>query len=608
MQEIKNGVQGFDDQLIIKLNAGVNATAFNQKLDAFARGYFKPVIDEMQKNDAASKIAGIHLFLRPFADAHYNQSEGWGHYTDLKNIYQLICLAFVILAIACVNYILLTLTSTMSRSQDVGMRKTMGATRKQIILQYYTETQLMAILSVIVGFMLAVTFLPFFSSLTGTEIKLSSFPAGTVAAGLTLLAIALGVIAGIYPAMVMSGLKPLNIISSFSAYRLNPMLSKTMVAIQFGVCVLLIVSALVINKQMHYINNASMGFDTDQVAVIQDPYNYDDQRSAIAFKERLSRFVENEPYLQGITTASFDFTGYNTSGHIINGKRVGVQRLSVGYNYLIFNKIPIIAGRDFSGTIASDTAGLKLTAAQVVPESSTAGSSIIVNETLYNMLGKPKLDVINREMGGIIIGVNKDYHTDDMTKTIGPSYEIINTHYIGYFWIKIKANHSVPQAMENLQKFWNKDTNGLPFSYTFMDQDVAKSYDAYLRWMATITTSCILAIIIACLGLFGLSGLTTINRTKEIGIRKVLGASISNLFLLLNRGTLYLAAGSFIIAAPIAFYLVHQWLDNFAYRIKPDWILFTVAGLIAISTAIIAVSYHTIKAAIANPVKSLRSE
>ena len=148
----------------------------------------------------------------------------------------------------------------------------------------------------------------------------------------------------------------------------------------------------------------------------------------------------------------------------------------------------------------------------------------------------------------------------------------------------------------------------MPFNYVFMDEDVAKNYDAYLRWMKTITTSCILAIIIACLGLFGLSGLTTLNRTKEIGIRKVLGASVSNLFLLLNRSTFTLAAGSFLIAAPIAFYFVSQWLENFAYRITLDWTLFGLAALIAVCTAIIAVSYHTIKAAVVNPIKSLRSE
>jgi putative ABC transport system permease protein len=151
-------------------------------------------------------------------------------------------------------------------------------------------------------------------------------------------------------------------------------------------------------------------------------------------------------------------------------------------------------------------------------------------------------------------------------------------------------------------------TGNLPFEYSFLDEDIAKSYESYLRWMETITASCILAIIIACLGLFGLSGLTTLNRTKEIGIRKVLGASVSNLFLMLNRGTILLAGASFIIGAPVAFYLVSQWLDNFAYRIIPGWELFAAAGGIALFTAVAAVSYHTLKAAGANPVNSLRSE
>jgi putative ABC transport system permease protein len=244
----------------------------------------------------------------------------------------------------------------------------------------------------------------------------------------------------------------------------------------------------------------------------------------------------------------------------------------------------------------------------MIAHNSTARHNVVINETLYNLLRKPEVGLFNRELGGVIIGVCKDYHTDDLTKKVMPAYHKINPKYTGYFWIRIKAGQNIPKVMENIKESWNKLTNNEAFSYTFMDEDVAKSYDAYLRWMSTITTSCFLAILIACLGLFGLSGLTTINRKKEIGIRKILGASVSNLFLLLNKGTILLALGSFIVAVPIAFYLVHQWLDNFAYRIQPDWILFVSAGVIAMLTAIIAVSYHTIKAAIANPVNSLRSE
>jgi putative ABC transport system permease protein len=359
---------------------------------------------------------------------------------------------------------------------------------------------------------------------------------------------------------------------------------------------------------MRYINQTNMGFDKDQVVLMQNPYSWDDKQNADLLKDRLSNYVASAPYLDDITTTSFDFGGYSENGHMINGIRVPIQELRIDYNYFSFNKIPVIKGRAFSRGIASDTARLVPTKEQRIAHNSTAGSSVVINETLYNLLRKPEIGQFNRELGAIIIGVCKDYHTDDLTKKIMPAYHIVSLKYVGYYWIRIKAGQNIPKVMDNIKDNWNKLTNNQPFSYTFMDQDVAQKYEAYLRWMSTITISCFLAILIACLGMFGLSGLTTINRTKEIGIRKVLGASVSNLFLLLNRGTILLAIGAFVIAAPIAFYLLHQWLDNFAYRIKPDWIMFLTAGVIAMLTAIIAVSYHTIKAAIANPVKSLRSE
>ncbi|MDB5086844.1 MAG: FtsX-like permease family protein [Mucilaginibacter sp.] len=606
--ELKRGADGFSDLLIIRLIKGINVTAFQKKLDVFSAKYFKTLMESMAKQDPKNKPESFHVSLRPFAEAHYNQSEGWNHYTDLKNIYQLICLGIIILFIACLNYILLTLTNAISRSQDVGVRKTIGAGRKQIILQYYTETQLLAFIAVIVGLLVSVTSLPFFSSLTGSALDLSYFSFADIAVLLIILAIVLGLLAGIYPALAMSGLRPLNIMRGFSAYKISPVLSKSLVVVQFSICVILVISALTINKQMHFINQAGMGFEKDQVVVLQNPYNWNESQKANALKNQLYHFVSTEPGLQDITTTTFGFEQYSQNGHIINGKQVPVQSFGVDYNYFSFNKIPILKGRSFSRDIISDSARIRLTAEQRTPHSSTVGASVVINQTLYNILGKPQMEQVNPALGAIIIGVCKDFHSDDLTKTIAPAYLRVNTNFYKYLLVKIKAGHSIPNAMDNIKSNWNKLTGNLPFSYTFMDEDVAKSYDAYLRWMTTITTSCILAIIIACLGLFGLSGLTTINRTKEIGIRKVLGASVSNLFMLLNRGTILLAAGSFIIAAPVAFYLVHQWLDNFAYRIKPDWVLFVSAGIIAMLTAIIAVSYHTIKAATGNPVKSLRSE
>lgn len=606
IERIKNGINTFSHILIVKLKNGTDVARFNAKLDVFAKQYFKSVVESMQK-DNPNKVDDMHIYLRPFAEAHYNQSGPWGHYTDLKNIYQLVCLTVVILFIACLNYILLTLTSTMSRSQDVGVRKTIGAGRIQIILQYYIETQLLAFISVIAGLLLATVCLPFFSSLTGSALQLSYFSFWQMAGLLVTLTVVLGLIAGIYPALAMSGLKPLNIMRSFSAYKLNPVLSRGLVIVQFTICVILIISSLVINKQMHFISQTSMGFDKDQIVVLESPYNLSDKQKLKILTQRMYNYAASQPEIQDITSASFVFAGYNNNNYIINGQKTMLEELNVDFNYFSFMKIPIVKGRAFSRAIASDSAKIVL-APNPSLHGSTARHAVVVNETLYNMLGKPELGVLNDQMGGVIIGVCKDYHIDDLTKKIQPAYHTVNKNIAGQIWIKIKAGKNMPEAIQNIRVHWDKLTGNSPFEYTFMDQEVAKSYEAYQRWMKTITVSCILAIILACLGMFGLSGITTINRTKEIGIRKVLGASISNLFLLLNKGTIVLAMGSFIIATPIAFYLTHQWLDNFAYRIKPDWLLFISAGVIAMLTAIIAVSYHTIKAAVANPVKSLRSE
>ncbi|MDN5289207.1 MAG: FtsX-like permease family protein [Mucilaginibacter sp.] len=606
-ERIKNGINTFNEPLILKLKKGVNQIAFKQKLDAFAKLYFKTIVESDRASNPSAKIDQIHLFLRPFANAHYNQSY-WYHYTDLKNIYYLTCLAAIILIIACFNYILLTLTNAVSRSQDVGVRKTIGAERKQIILQYYTETQLLACISVISGLLLAVTIMPVFNAVTGANLQMSYFSFGDLAVSLTVLAFLLGLLAGIYPAFAMSGLKPLNIMRGFSAYRISPVLSKSLVVVQFTICIILVISSLVINKQMKFISQTEMGFDKDQVLVIRDPYNYTEKQSSAQLKETLYHFTDTEPYIQDVTGTSFKFGGFNSNAHDINGSKMMITALNVDFNYFAFNKIAIVKGRAFSSSIASDSARLTLTDAQSTGMYTKARHNVVVNETLYNLLGKPPIDAFNMGLGGVIIGVCKDYHNEDLTKAIQPTYHTVNRAPISFYWIKIKAGQSISQVMDKIKANWNKLTNKQPFDYTFMDEDVAKSYDAYLRWMTTITTSCILAIIIACLGLFGLSALSTINRTKEIGIRKVLGASLSNLFVLLNRGTLILAFCSFIIAVPIAWYVTNKWLQNFAYRIKPDLSLICAAGLIALITALIAVSYHTIKAAIANPVKSLRSE
>ncbi|PWK77543.1 putative ABC transport system permease protein [Mucilaginibacter oryzae] len=606
--KMKDGLNTFNEILIIKLKNGTDMARFQQKLDAFSKTYFKPLNSSVQSQSPDTKVPDTYIRLRPFADAHYNTGGSWEHYTNLKNIYQLMCLMVLILVIACFNYVLLTLTNAVSKSQDVGVRKTIGAGRLQIIVQYYTQTQVLAFVSVAVGFVLAVAAMPFFNSVTGADISLNSFSFADLGVLLMGLGLLLGLLAGIYPAYAMSGLKPLNIMRGFSAYRINPVLSKGLIMVQFGVCVVLVISSLIINKQMRFVSQTEMGFDKDQVVMVENPYWFTDKQQATALQAQLYHWTEMQPFMAGAVATSFGFGGANMNTHLVNGEKVQIDHLNADFEYFKFNKIPIVLGRDFSRDIAADSAKFDLTDSQKKSEGTKLRHNTIVNQTLYKMLGKPPLNVYNETIGGVIIGVCKDYHNRDLTQAIKPAYHTVNRGLTFLIWFRIKPHQSIPLAMEKLKAEWDKLTGKLPFNYTFLDEEVAKSYDAYLSWMATVTTSCIMAIILACLGLFGLSGLTTINRTKEIGIRKVLGASVGSLFVQLNRGTMYLAAGAFVIATPLAWYLANSWLQNFAYRIKPDWLLFATSAVISVITALAAVSYHTLKAARANPVDSLRNE
>ncbi len=605
-EEMDRDWHSFSDLLVLQLRKTTNVQSFNKSLTVFCRRHFDAFSESIAPPGTPAEKSNLNVILRRFADAHYNASDGWGHYTDLENIYQLTTLALVILLIACLNYIFLTLTGTVSRSHEVGIRKTIGAQRKQIVAQFYIETQLLAFIAVIVGLSIAIVGLPLFNQLTGAELQWQLLSIGHVVVFLIVLALTLGLLAGIYPALVMSGLKPLNILRKFSTYKLNPNFSRFLVAIQFSVCIVLIISTLVIQQQMTFVNQRNLGFDKSNVITVENPFLFDTTNRSVLLKERLANFASSTASIEDF---SCSFLGYNNRNNfLINGQNIKIEAVEVDYNYFSFFHIPIIKGRSFDPLIAGDSAELHLKDDQHMQGASAVRSAIVVNETLYKMLGKPRLNEINPFMGGVIIGVCKDYYSDDLTNKISPLYHKVEAKFIPCFSFRIKAGQKIPDVVAKIRKNWNEMTNHEPFSFTFLDETLAKNYDAYLRWMQTVTVASILAILIACLGLFGLSGLTTVSRIKEIGIRKVLGASVTDLFLLLNKNTLFIAIISFAIAIPVASYLGNQWLQNFAYRIHADWKLFVLGGFISAATAFVAVSYHTIKTARANPVESLRTE
>ena len=599
----------FNYATILLLKKNTDVPAFEKKLIAFSKSYFADAVKDWQKNDKENKLADFHLSLRPFADAHYNSAHAWGHYSNLENLYQLATLALIILLIACVNYVLLTLTNTISRSQEVGIRKTLGAARKNIVLQFLTETQILVLLSVIAGIIICISVLPYFNSLTGSSIDISNFPLSNFLLGAVCLFIILGFTAGFYPALVMSGMKPLNMLRKFSSVKINPVLSKALVVVQYAACVLLIISSLVIAKQMNYMNKMSLGFDKEQVMLIENPYEWGDP-DRVGLTQRVYQYVATEPAIEDVTSSGSKFGwGFNMNGHLIDGKREMIFQVPVDFNYFEFLKIKLIKGRYFSREMATDSAKFEIPANKKVEGSSSVHMAIVVNETLYNLLGKPPLDEINGPMGARIIGVCDDYQFFNTTVKVAPAYHMIGGKYgFSFTYLKIKAGQDLPNVIDRIKTNWSKITAKQPFNFSFVDEEVKKGFESYTQWLKTVNAATILAVIIACLGLFGLSALYAVHRTKEVGIRKVMGATLTNIFMLLNKDVIKLALISFIIAVPLAVYFMNSWLENFAYRIKLSWVFFLAAGCIGLLLAIIAVSYHSLKAAGSNPIKSLRTE
>ena len=575
--------------LFIELNEGVSTAVFSKKINNWAKTYIIPEERQYNKDFDFTKY---RWYLRPLAECHYNISGPWGHYTDAKNIYQLACLVIIILLIASLNYVLLVISNAAARSQEVGIRKVMGANRKSIIMQFWVETQIIVLISVMIGLVLTMVLLPLFNSIIGSDLHANDVSWKDILPGVFFLCVILGILAGYYPALIISRMKPVTILKSFRTFKINPNFSKVLVVLQYTASVVLMMSAFIINRQMLYISNKDLGFDKEQVLVVNNPTW--DREFTKHIREQLQHFAATMPFISGFSGMSGSLEGAsNTNGFILNGEQKWRKQVTVDYDYFDMLGIRFLQGRPFSRFISSDT--------------SRKLRPIIVNETLFSMLGeKAKLYEYNKPLGGTIIGVVKDYHFESLSNKIEPEEHELARDYEMSFMFKIKPGH-IPEAITALGEKWKTITD-YPFEYSFLDEAISKMYEADDRWQKTIQSSCFFAIFIACMGLFGLSAINAINRTKEIGIRKVLGASMKDIATTLSSGFVLMVTIAIIIATPLTYWIMSKWLEDFAYRIDIKWWMFAAAGGIAFIIALATTSFQTIKAAVVNPVDSLRTE
>ena len=593
-ENIEGGFNSANHLYVVELADNVDYKKFETKMNKWVVDYYtKPFVAEYGKYYTNYNFKNFRWYLRPLADAHYNASEGWGHYTDANKMYQLACLVIIILLIAALNYVLLGISNAASRAQEIGVRKVLGAKRISVIIQFWIETLIVTGIAVIIGFILMQLLLPLFNNVMGTQINFNDFSFLTVVAALLFLALFLSLTAGYYPALLVSKMKPASVIKSFQTFKINPRLSKAMVIVQYTFCVVLMIAALVINQQMRFINNKDLGFDKDQVLMVRNPKWDPDYTKQLT--RRLQAFAQSQPVVLSFSGMNGGLDGsYSDNGFMLNGVQQWRKQISVYYNYFNMLGIKFVQGRPFSKAFPSDTSR------EVHP--------IVVNETLFKMLGKDaKLGVYNEPLDGTIIGIVKDYNFETLSKKIEPEEHRLAINYVGNFMFKVKAGN-MQNVIASLQKQWKQISDNYPFEYTFLDQSIAKLYDADMRWQKIIQASCFFAIFIACMGLFGLSAINAINRTKEIGIRKVLGATVKDIVATLSSSFIVMIAISVVISIPIAWWIMNKWLEDFAYRINITWWMFAVAGIVALLIAFVTVSFQAIKAALANPVKSLRTE
>ena len=588
----------YNTPLFVELVKGADPAAIKAKIDAFTERQFAERIEGTRTREGLEKgDRAFEFSMTPLADIHLDNSVAWPRQGSAGNMFMLGSIALLILLIACLNYISLSLAGASGRMKEVGVRKVLGSTPRMIARQFWLEAQVMVLLALILAIVLAELFLPTFNDFVQRDLSLGWTQYLAMGLPMLLIGFFTGILSGAFPATVISGFRPATMLKGNETYRYRPGFINGAVAVQFSLSVFLIITSLIMSEQMQFIHAKDLGFDEDQVLVLQTNTGWNDEGERLM--KRMQEALRNNSGIRSVTGTSgsfsrgWDINGFETPDGALH--RAFIYR--VDYDYLKTLGIELVAGRNFSQERPADIAG-----------------GIMVNEALVADLGMEG-DPIGAEVpwrkdhNRRIIGVVKDFHFLSLEEEIRPMLMHLNPEEgkIQTLLIKI-AGQDIPAAMAQVERVWKEVAPALPFDYSFLDDDLAGQYEVFLRWTRIMRVSTGFAIFIACLGLFGLTGILTVNKTKEIGIRKVLGASAADILVLLNRGLLRLTLIALLAAAPAAWYAMRRWLDNFEYKIDPGWTVFAIAGLAVLVVALITVSYHSVRAAWSNPVDSLKYE
>ena len=590
----------------IRLAEGTPATQLTDKFPDFMRTYVGPQIEQfagMPYDDAMSNGFKYNWQLERLSDIYLtSQAEDQlGPTGDVRYLYILGVIALFVLIIACINFMNLSTARATGRAREVGVRKTLGSDRAQLIRQFLGESLVLSMVSMVLAFLLVVVLLPAFAAVTDSTLTFTPWLVGVV----VLVAVTTGLAAGLYPAFVLSSFKPALVLKgSFASSRKGTWLRSSLVVFQFSISVVLLVGTAVVYKQLAFIQDQDLGFDQDHLIVVpvetrQALNNFDTFRSGLLQQTSIVN-VATGGLLPGPdrihNNTGFRGEGMRQEDFFIAGTGM------VSTDYVETLGLDMIAGRDFSMDFPSDSAGA------VISRAAAAEMGVMPEEALGMTVSRLGANDDGSDRVLTVLGVFEDANFESAHMLARP---IVLSHwdwFQRYAIVRVQPTADLPATLSTLEEAWTAWEPGYPFRYHFVDSDYQQFYEQEQRLGNLYTGFTILAIIIACLGLFGLASFVTTLRKKEIGVRKVMGASVPSIVVLLSREFTVLVLVACAIGFPVAWYAMSQWLAEFAYATSMGWFVFAGSGAIALGIAWMTVSWQSVRAATADPVKSLKYE
>jgi len=561
-------------------------------------------IPAFMKKEMAGQGASVNFSLEPFDKIHlHSEYGGFEPNNSITYIYILGAVALLILVIVCATYINLSTARSMERAKEVGIRKVIGAGKKQLFWQFIGESFILCMASVLFSMLIAVIALPWFNQLSEKQLNawtLFSLPFVVMSA---LVAICVSFLAGSYPALILTGFQPVKVLKgAFRNTGQAQWLRKSLIVFQFVISLFLIVSTFIIQKQLYYIQHKKLGYDREHIMLL--PMDGKVLASLSTIKQQFKTDPDIISVAAGYNTPVNILGGYNMRSSVMpENQQLSVTANPIDEDYIKTTGLQIIAGTDFTEQDIKDVN---------TRDQDKKLFHFILNESAAKELGWTPEEAIGKKMfldasrPGYVKAVIKDFHFESLHTSIKPLV-LFPLEWAKTMLVKI-SGHNLPKTISFMESQWKTLVPHRPFEYRFMDEDYNKLYSAEQRLGKIMNLFAAIAIILACLGLFGLSSYAAQQRTKEIGVRKVLGASVTNLWTLLSKDFVVLVLLSFLIATPIAWYCMHYWLMNYQYRTEISWWIFGTAGLGALAITLLTVSFQGIKAALMNPVKSLRTE